>query len=329
MNDTIYIIGNGFDLHHGLKSSYFDFAKFLEARNNNLYKFIESYFRFPSVDNSLWRKFEENLANLDLEATLEDHKLYLPDISSDEFRSRDLHAFPAIMHEILQNLTTNLRMIFQEFITNIIIPESAYEKKVTLNKDAKFLNFNYTNTLEIVYNVDAKKILYIHNSAYNRNSEIILGHGMNPDSLIEPEPKPPIGLTKEQLIEWQESQSENWDYSFDTGKETLSSYFKDSFKPTKQIITNNMTYFDELKDISNVFILGHSLSPIDLPYFEKLKHSVNPTANWHVSYYTTQDKEDHLIALLALGIIKENIKQFQLEDIQISNNQLKLGLDFN
>lgn len=37
MKKRLYIIGNGFDLHHGLESSYNDFRDFVAEYNKKLY----------------------------------------------------------------------------------------------------------------------------------------------------------------------------------------------------------------------------------------------------------------------------------------------------
>ena len=41
--ETLYIIGNGFDLMHGVKSSYYNFRDFLKKRNPELKVQLESY----------------------------------------------------------------------------------------------------------------------------------------------------------------------------------------------------------------------------------------------------------------------------------------------
>ena len=46
----LYIIGNGFDLHHDLRTSYSDFGKFLNKRNISLYDQLLDYFGFEDVD---------------------------------------------------------------------------------------------------------------------------------------------------------------------------------------------------------------------------------------------------------------------------------------
>ena len=192
MTDKLYIIGNGFDLHHNLKTSYYDFAKYLKENDKDLFETLESYISFPIEDNCLWARFEENLANLDAEEILSEHTDYLPDYSSDEFRDRDRHAFPDIMDQFYKKLTEGLLESFLNFIQKVETPPSSEEQKLKLNKEAFFLTFNYTNTLEKLYGINKKCIKYIHNSAYYGSEQIILGHGIEPSNFEDKKPEPPI-----------------------------------------------------------------------------------------------------------------------------------------
>ena len=61
--NNLYIIGNGFDLHHGFKTSYKDFKQYLEKNNRSeLLKLINEHLYFSSED--LWSNFEESLGDM-------------------------------------------------------------------------------------------------------------------------------------------------------------------------------------------------------------------------------------------------------------------------
>jgi hypothetical protein len=44
MTDTLYIVGNGFDLHHGIRSSYKAFGEYLKGHDRNTYDVVERFF---------------------------------------------------------------------------------------------------------------------------------------------------------------------------------------------------------------------------------------------------------------------------------------------
>ena len=158
MTEKLYIIGNGFDLHHGLKTSYYHFANYLKSKDSELYSILESYISYPNSDKDLWSRFEENLSNLDTDEILSEHSDTLLNYTSDDFRDGDRYIFPDTMDNYYQKLTDGLFEIFQNFIQDVEFPSIASELKLEI--DANFLTFNYTNTLEQLYNVD-KKTFYI------------------------------------------------------------------------------------------------------------------------------------------------------------------------
>jgi len=107
---------------------------------------------------------------------------------------------------------------------------------------AKFLSFNYTNTLEKLYSIDKGKIVFIHNSAHYGSDKIILGHGIDPENFNEKLPEIPDNIEVEDMGEWY-SKNGYYEYSYNTGKETIMKYFERNFKPTKLIIEHNHSFF--------------------------------------------------------------------------------------
>ena len=321
--NALYIIGNGFDLHHGMQTSYYNFAKYLKKHDMQLYDMLESFVHYPQSEDDLWSKFEENLANLDVEAILEDNREFLPDIASDEFRDRDLHAFPDVMGNILKNLTTDLFEIFKEFINKVDRPKSAGELKLNMDHEALYLTFNYTDTLETLYGIKPLNILHIHNSAFSDYDELILGHGIDPNKFKEEKETPPDDIDGEELEQWYQ-QHDDWDYSYDTGKENLLQFFAQTYKPTKIIIENNEYFFKQIADFETIYVLGHSISDVDLLYFEKIVESIHTDIKWIVSYYDYKEKEQLFNRLISIGVKAENISMIELTDIQINTFQLDI-----
>ena len=59
---TLFIIGNGFDLYHGVQSRYEDFHKWLMVnRDWNRFEAVEQHFIAPD----LWSDLEKNLGTFD------------------------------------------------------------------------------------------------------------------------------------------------------------------------------------------------------------------------------------------------------------------------
>ncbi|QEP42637.1 hypothetical protein D5085_05505 [Ectothiorhodospiraceae bacterium BW-2] len=68
---TLYIIGNGFDLWHGLPTG---FAQFYEFAKETLEE-LEQYLNLDSVDQNLWNDFERNIGKYDWKSFYDTHNI--------------------------------------------------------------------------------------------------------------------------------------------------------------------------------------------------------------------------------------------------------------
>lgn len=85
-------------------------------------------------------------------------------LSSDEARDE------------FEDLFENVRDTFREWVEQLENPDVSCKIPMDTN-DSMFLTFNYTDTLETLYCVPEKSILYIHGKA-DRGERLILGHGL-------------------------------------------------------------------------------------------------------------------------------------------------------
>ena len=62
MFNKLYFIGNGFDLHHGLKTSYLNFRDdYIKKKSSVLWNdLLDIYGDAPQNDNLWWKDFDEN-----------------------------------------------------------------------------------------------------------------------------------------------------------------------------------------------------------------------------------------------------------------------------
>ena len=322
--NTLYIIGNGFDLYHGLDTRYQSFAKYLAKVDSQIYGYFLLYYGLPDIsenpvnddDYAQWARFEDALADLDYEQVLEDNSDLIARPGSPDFRDRDWHSFQIEMEMILERLTTELISIFNSFILNVVYPPSLDDKKIRLKPDSLFLSFNYTKTLEKYYGIDSQNICYIHGKSIDKDSLVVLGHGTDPKNFEEKDPDPPKGLSDEELAEWREYMSDQYDYSYQSAKSEILSYYTQAFKNIDTIIKNNNTFFNGLKDIKEVYVLGHSMSQVDVGYFKVVLQSIDSDANWYASYYSDTEKVKHLESLISIGVKLENIIQIKIEDLK-------------
>ena len=99
-DNVLYIIGNGFDLHHGVMSSYGAFESWLKGQNKRLYRKLNDVCR---VDY-LWRDFERALADVDRNYFLTLGDMWLPDGWTEDDSYAELFYAQDTVREEAENL---------------------------------------------------------------------------------------------------------------------------------------------------------------------------------------------------------------------------------
>lgn len=67
----LYLIGNGFDMHHRINSSYSQFKNWLENRDPVIFNRLFQVYELDGGD--LWSRLEENLGNVPIDAILDNY----------------------------------------------------------------------------------------------------------------------------------------------------------------------------------------------------------------------------------------------------------------
>ena len=313
--NSLYIIGNGFDLHHGFNTRYSNFAEYLQVHSPDLLDLIHCYY-YQENGVDLWANFEESLANFDKEALLEDLSDYLPVISSDEFRDRDWYSFSIEVQNKVGVLTRGLCEEFRKFILSATSESRVDSKlKLTLPPNAKFLSFNYSDTLEKHYSVPQSNITYIHGKASDFSAPLILGHGIDPNEFKVVPEKPPENVSPEDLERWYEYMFDSFDYAYEQGLEEVYGYYVNSFKNTASVIENHSHFFTSLDSIDNVFVLGHSLSEVDLPYFQQVYANLPEHCKWYISFRGETEYLEKQETIQNVGVPKRLVSMIELCDI--------------
>ena len=291
--DTLYFIGNGFDLFHGLKTKFIHFYSWLNLEDEEHEQFVtnmeELFYTTGIHGNELWKNFEEALGKVDVD--------YIHDSFSgeevDKFGDED---FQKRASKHLNHVTQRIPQYLWEWIDYTKVSKAICHPSLHLHKQSKYLTFNYTTLLEERYNIPDNQINHIHGS-YKR-PPLITGHGNY------------IPEKKEDPHSWNVEQS--WKNIFNEAKRLR--------KNVSEIISQNKAYFDSLENISNVIVFGHSLSQIDRPYFEEVIHHVKDGTNWYFVYYNEDDRKkyERLIGRYA-PYQRKKIRQELCNFIQITN----------
>ena len=175
----LFIIGNGFDLGHGLLTQYWNFRTYLEKFYPNfLWEFEEKYYIYPGMSekeksNILWNELETNLANIDEDTIIDDAVNIDMGLESGDVGIED-QLYYRLSNEY--SYIRDLAKYLKQWIRTIKIRD-AEKKSSFITNDAKYINFNYTAVLENVYKISPANIIHIHGSLREYDIDPVLGHG--------------------------------------------------------------------------------------------------------------------------------------------------------
>lgn len=298
MNDCLIVVGNGFDRFHGIPSSYWDFKKYLESLYNTD-DFLEKIERFIAEDE-LWCNFETALGNLEEDELREYYSDEIKSYGDDDWSDSYHHAYQFAIEEGL-SFASQIPEYLKDWIRALDIDDIGPKLSTNIiSPYAFYITFNYTRTLEDVYDIPDKQICHIHGSV-DDFKELIVGHGDK------------SSFTRPPLYSYEEDD----DIRLVEGEELIAEYFKKTYKNVEKIIKQNKDIWNGLKKVKKVYILGHSLSDIDMPYFEKIYQSVHPKCEWFVSYHEPEDKHYFKNVLKNIGISKDNIFLIRLDELAL------------
>ncbi len=283
----LYIIGNGFDIHHGIDSSYRSFREYCRLNQEELYLKLENYHHDSDL---LWSDFEIGLSDISPEYILDFAKIGNNDWDTSY---KGMYAFVDGVQEEMDYLQISIKGAFAEWIEQL--GKGNRESRLSFMwDDALFLSFNYTPTLEYLYGIPRDRICYLHGKAATQFSQLVFGHCCNRNEI---EAKMP-------------DDNELEDEALNEVVEFLMALRKDS----DTVIQQQSDFFEALRNVDNVYVLGHSLAIVDDPYFEKIKQVVSTASNWTVSYYSDADRAniDRLMGKL-------NVPLNQYKPIKLGN----------
>lgn len=277
MNNLI-ILGNGFDLAHGMKTKYGDFMNYLfEEHCKDRTKFNEllqvpddiddlnmllqilnssprintTYVRNSPQGETYWDgkygcEFIQHLVRKKLQ------KSNWSDIEEEYFDQLKLHDTHNIGN--LNNDFNNLKLVLQDYIeiqqeNNTAIESFKYFFSLMSDYKSMIINFNYTNTLEALYNEETKnsEIIHIHGELYNEYNPIIFGYAANNEEI-------------KMLID-----KNNNDF--------LLNIKRHAYKRSNQ--EKKIKKYLEAKKYINVFIIGHSCGISDKLILNEIMNHIN------------------------------------------------------
>lgn len=301
----LFIIGNGFDLDHHLPTTYNHFREYLRTTYSynseetpvSLVEPVTNYDgdiiydddetvhyldMLISLSNkhSNWNQFESSLGHLDYSIiNYEITEFYDEDGDVDPFHTEPNYESK---YSDLKNIVKKIPLYFRDWINMIHISEFSFHYPLQVVKNIKdiinadediFLTFNYTHTLEKLYN--AANVLHIHGE--QESDDLLIGHG-NPASYEEDV------------------------FDQDIYKNEMHDYLR---KNTQECINQNSQFFEDLSnsDIIEIYSYGFSFGEVDLPYLKEIIRLLDTASiTWYFhSFSKIAEREVYEDTLKRLG----------------------------
>lgn len=275
---NLYIIGNGFDLHHGIQSSYWSYMNWVQTNYPELFKEIEHTFIGASKD-SWWADFENGLDDVDWFYNINNIS------SGSAYVVGNIKITGKTSSRRLLRLYNAIQATFTQWVRHLSPQINSVAHDIIIDINARYLNFNYTSTLQHVYLVPDDNVLHIHGNAL-RGDKLIIGHSSNGDI---------FHIMQVELV----------DYMSDTME--MASAIGNFRKPTEKIIARYQLFFDSLTDVEQVITYGFSFSPIDMPYIIEIHRHLSNEAAWRVYVHSDRDKKRMAVVQNELNLNMELI----------------------
>lgn len=309
--NKLYVLGNGFDLHHDIKCSYQNFKYWLSRNRKPVYANLKRLYR--NINHDWWSAFEENLANFDpdrypmfiagisyfkqiryLEKYYgEDGRAFIDTLEYDdvEITGNPYRRADQIARFEMRTLKNDLNEAFGEWVLHLNKPKKS--KKENLDENAFFFTFNYTRTLENLYGIEDDQVVHLHGSVDNKY--FIIGHNMSAEEMINRDFEENVYKRDQEKDQGQEE-----------ARIAMFEAAEEMRKPVESVIQEHASKFNLLNGIEEVEILGLSYSPIDIPYLKEIfdiaGKDVKVILGWHVP--RDQEKAKEFAKTMGLKKIK-------------------------
>ncbi|MGE0294884.1 MAG: bacteriophage abortive infection AbiH family protein [Hyphomonadaceae bacterium] len=231
----------------------------------------------------------------------DDASEFLVSYAADDWSDDYHHAYQFEINQAVEAISVTLRSQFANWIRQLPIPAPSMiaGMRLPLDSSAIFLNFNYTPSLQRLYCVPDANILHIHGAVGDPDARLVLGHGWKPENNPDP-----YRFTDD---------PESADTRVVEGQQIIDRYFRDTFKPTQQIISDHRAFFAGLSNVDNIFVMGHHVSEVDHPYFREVIRNIDASrARWKFSYFG--DLALHRERVEKLGIAPHLVEYALLAD---------------
>ena len=312
-----FIIGNGFDLQNNLKTSFFDFFEYVSNEgllddSNYIYRIYKKESNTAKGDE--WSNFEEKLGELtfdipekiDVDKFISDLLKFRNDFIDYMIRQQEIYSIGD--EEAEKSIYTTLENFYDKLKDN--------EKSIIKNKlnsvskvNVYFINFNYTNTLDILLNKVSKEIR-IGNNRFVIHKPISVHRTLTDGTFLGVDNETQLNAKVFNKIQLNGLIKPN----------SIENYESDDVKQAKSI----------LKSSSIMFIFGMSLGRTDESWWKIIAEGIQKTHEKRyliINEYKDDEKKHPFLYLNNIDSVKANFLQ-HLDNDSSNNLSEKIFISF-
>lgn len=292
----LYILGNGFDLYHGLPTSYKDYKSYLELYCKDIYSAYAG-FKYLNLDYALtcnderWSRIEEAI-NIDYTRLLKDFLKEASSESPQDYLGSEDACF--LLDEATRFIFDFTGECFARWVRSIDV--STASPILNLTSSDFYISFNYTSSLEHIYSIEPSNILHVHGSIDSVDpGQLILVDceiaypAYIPDDLDIPEvvfcKDEPNNIYIKSVLQFGNPLTSPGEVEERLRKSFGRGTLRDPVisKCIDKAVTSSKAAYKDLahnydaisaflagKDIDTVVVFGHSYDGVDRPYYEDI-----------------------------------------------------------
>lgn len=324
--NRVLVIGNGFDLYHGLKTRYIDFVESTKGKSGLKNNPFIKCFRLMADANDGWIDCEDTIRRivelfdniLNERGAAKNLMFFTKGLSKESMEIIKIFNRYFISREVSYSsmmITDEFKNGFGEFdkkkffdrlrkdlddtikalwhYLKFELNEIEYGKQseqIANIKPSHVVNFNYMNTITQLYSIDRRSVFYIHGDLNNESENMVFGI---PDD-----------------------EEENLDFVY------FKKYFQRIQKRTGVLDSNDImcAHMEETGEYLPVhsYFFGHSLSTTDGDIIKQLSDMSDKIT---IYYLDQSDYEAKVINLLKIFGKKDGVKMIQDETIKFEQIQ--------
>lgn len=273
--NTLYVIGNGFDLYHKLHTTTEDYCAILSTKE--AHGSIDNVNELFAAYGNDWGEYEKSLGDIDLDIIDEEIVRY-PDYLSDRESDRD-----DTIWYVNEHLSSLRKAVFDSLVEMVkAANDDIYDSNARITNLFKYaygvISFNYTSTVEMLYKPHSIPILHIH-GYYEAGEDLLFGYKVGNNS-------------KDYRNRFLNPLDDSRDYYVDHQRETIAGFY-DGLKKELQLkkLSDFLCGLSGL--IHNVCVMGHSMSDVDYDYMELIETIIQPQ-KWYVSQFCGEQSKDKM-----------------------------------